>query len=251
MVGNGRRMNRLVAFLVVVCSAVSGCRAWDCSAADKQTLLDFKNGFVDTNGVFNTWSDSTVNCCAWKGITCRESDGAILEINIVGSSGTNQQPYRSPSYQGTVGAGLVALTQLQKLKIEWVLFNGPIPQQWGDFSTTLVLITINNANLRNDIPSTLVNIQNLRHLDLKNNHLTGSIPSTFCTHKKINYIDVSYNDMTYLLVPPCLVNQNNLTVIFDHQGNSTSPGYPAAGSTLTVSSLLLAIGALTTALLFL
>lgn len=98
MVGNGRRMNCLVVFLVVVCLVVLGCRVWDCLVVDKQILLDFKNGFVDMNGVFNIWSDSIVNCCVWKGIICCELDGVILEINIVGFFGINQQLYCSLSY---------------------------------------------------------------------------------------------------------------------------------------------------------
>lgn len=256
MEGGGRRRgsSNAAAILVLLCFAmISGGRAWDCSAADKQVLLNFKNGFVDNVGVFSTWQSNSTNCCTWEGVSCRESDGAVIELAIVGSSGSNQQPYRDTSYSGgTVGAGLIALTHLQKLKIQWVLFNGGIPSQWGDFSDNLIWITVNNANLRNDIPSNLANINKLQRLDLKSNHLTGSIPSTFCSHQHINYIDVSYNDMNYILVPACLQGQNNITIIYDGQGQSTSPGSPGAGSILTVaSSLVLAVGALSSAFLLL
>ena len=170
---------------------------------------------------------------------------------MVGSSGSNQQAYAGYN-NGTVGAGLVSLTHLEKLKIQWVLFNGPIPSTWGGFSSNLIWITINDANLRDDIPSNLANIQSLQHLDLKSNHLTGSIPSTFCSDPNLTYIDVSYNDMNYILVPVCLQGQNNITIIYGGQGQSTSPGSPGAGSILTVaSSTLLALGALSSALLFL
>ncbi|KAG0593391.1 hypothetical protein M758_1G319100 [Ceratodon purpureus] len=237
--------------LVVLVLAVSGCQAWDCSATDRAILLDFKNSFVDNTGVFSSWNSTSSNCCTWQGVTCRESDGAVLELAIVGSSASNQQPYRDTSYS-TVGSGLVGLTHLQKLKIQWVLFNGGIPSTWGAFSSNLIWITINNANLRNDIPSNLANIQSLERLDLKSNHLTGSIPSTFCSHPNLNYIDVSYNDMNYILVPACLQGQNNITIIYGNQGQSTSPGSPGAGSILTVaSSVVLAFGAISTALLFL
>jgi len=245
--------NAGVAAILLLCVAITGCRAWDCSANDKAVLLSFKSGFVDNAGVFSTWQSNSTNCCTWTGVTCRESDGAVIELSVIGSSGTNQQPYRDSSYNGgTVGAGLIALAYLQKLKIQWVLFNGGIPSQWGEFSDNLIWITVNNANLRNDIPSNLANINNLQRLDLKENHLTGSIPSTFCTHQKINYIDVSYNDMSYILVPACLQGQNNITIIYEGQGQSTSPGSPGAGSMLTVaSSLVLAVGALSTAVLLL
>lgn len=247
---------RLVALAVVLCSGIiSGCRAWDCAATDRQTLLDFKAGFVDRSGVFSTW-DSSTNCCTWSGVTCRESDGAVLELTLVGSSGSNQQPYRDTGYtSGTVGAGLVSLTHLEKLKIQWVLFNGPIPSQWGEFSSNLAVITINNANLRGDIPSSIASIQSLETLDLKSNHLTGAIPADFCYHKSIEYIDVSYNDMNYLLVPTCLQGQNNsnVTVIYQNQGQSTSPGAPAsAGSIVAVTSaFVFAFGAFSSAVLLL
>lgn len=254
MEGERRRSNAgVAAILLVLGFAISGCRAWDCSAADKAVLLSFKAGFVDNTGVFSTWQSDSTNCCTWAGVTCRESDGAVIELSIIGSSASNQQPYRDTSYSGgTVGAGLIALTYLQKLKIQWVLFNGGIPSQWGEFSDNLIWITINNANLRNDIPSNLANINNLQRLDLKSNHLTGSIPSTFCTHSKINYIDVSYNDMNYILVPACLQGQNNITIIYDGQGQSSSPGSPGAGAILTVASaFVLAFGALSSTFLFL
>lgn len=240
------------AIVLLLCvAAITGSQAWDCSAEDKAVLLSFKSGFVDNTGVFSTWMSNSTNCCTWTGVKCRESDGAILELSVVGSSAS--QPYRDTSYNGgTVGAGLVALKHLQKLNIQWVLFNGGIPSQWGDFSDNLIWITINYANLRNDIPSNLANINNLQRLDLKQNHLTGSIPSTFCTHDKISYIDVSYNDMNYILVPACLQGQNNITIIYDGQGQSSSPGSRGAGSMLTIaSSLVLAMGALSSAFLFL
>lgn len=251
MEGGGKNASLILAVVVVVVVlGASGCGAWVCSAGDQAILTDFKNSFVDNTGVFATWNSS--NCCAWQGVTCRESDGAVLELAVVGSSAANQQPYRDTSYQGNVGSGLDGLQNLQKLKIQWVLFNGPIPSTWGGFSSNLIWITINDANLRDDIPSNLANIQSLQHLDLKSNHLTGSIPSSFCSHPNLTYIDVSYNDMNYILVPVCLQGQNNITIIYGGQGQSTSPGSPGAGSILTVaSSTLLALGALSSALLFL
>jgi hypothetical protein len=245
----GRNNARLAMTLVVLAMVIAGCEAWDCSAVDRAILLNFKNSFVDNAGVFATWSSTSVNCCTWKGVTCRESDGAVLELAVVGSSNSNQQTYRDSSLGGTVGAGLVGLTQLQKLKVQWVLFNDDIPDAWGAFSSNLVWITINNANLRDDIPSALANIQSLQRLDLKSNHLTGDIPSAFCVHRSISYIDVSYNDMDYILVPACL-RLRNITIISDNQGQSTSPGTPGAASSLAVaSSLVLALAALSSALL--
>jgi len=252
MAGEGRRRcgggNAGVAAILLLCVAmISGCRAWDCSVTDKAVLLSFKSYFVDNAGVFSTWQSNSSNCCTWTGVTCRESDGAVLELAVVGVSGSANPTY---SNSGSVGSGLIALTHLQKLKIQWVLFNRGIPSEWGEFSDNLIWITVNYANLRGDIPSNLANINNLQRLDLKQNHLTGSIPSTFCTHQKINYIDVSYNDMSYLLVPACLQGQNNITIIYGGQGQSSSPGSPGAGSMLTVAtSLVLGIGALSSAFL--
>lgn len=250
MEGNASLMMVVVVVMVGVMSR--GVQAWDCSAVDKAILLNFKNSFVDNAGVFTTWSSTSTNCCTWQGVKCRESDGAVLELAVVGSlTAANQQPYRDTRFDsGSVGSGLVGLTQLQKLKIQWVLLNGEIPSTWGAFSSNMVSITINNANLREDIPSSLANIRSLQTLDLKSNHLTGSIPSSFCSHPSLTYIDVSYNDMGYLLVPPCLLN-DNVTIIYDHQGQSTSPGPPSAASSLSVStsSLILASGALSMLLL--
>ena len=160
---NAPVMNGLVALAIVLCSGIiSGCRAWDCAAIERQAMLVFKAGFVDIYGVFSTW-DFSSNCCTWRGVKCRESDGAIIELNLEGNSGSNQQPYRRYN-SGAVGEELVALTHLEKLKIQWVLFNGPIPSQWGEFSSNLAVITINNANLRGGIPPNIARIPNSKLL---------------------------------------------------------------------------------------
>lgn len=249
----------LLILVVLLCWSstwILSCRAWDCSSSDRTTLLDFKSGFVDVDGVFSTWNAST-NCCTWSGVTCRESDGAVLALTLIGTSGnSNNQAYRDASYTGgTVGAVLISLSSLQNLTIQWVLFDGPIPLQWRQFSSNLEVIIVNNANLRDDIPSGLASIPNLQKLDLKSNHLTGAIPADFCYRdRSVEYIDVSYNDMNYLLVPTCLQQESsngNVSVVYNSQGQSSSPGAPVLGAGVSVipSFVVFAFGALSSAIL--
>lgn len=212
-----------------------GTSAWNCSTTSRDALLNFKAGLVDTPNLFVTWTTS-LDCCLWQFVTCRESDGAVLQLQITGSSVS--QPYRNTSYNAyTLGSTLVDLDQLQVLKIQWVLFNSSIPSRWSSFSNNLQNLTVNDANLRNDIPSSLSNIDYLQHLDLKSNHLTGSIPSSFCSMKHLTYLDVSYNDMSSNLVPTCLQGSTSVTLLYGNQGDSTSPGPP--GTSGAVPSALL------------
>lgn len=213
----------VVVVLVVLSPRLPGLHAWYCSAGDRETLLEFRSAFVDVGGVFSTWNPNS-NCCTWRGVRCAERDGAVLELTLVGNSQSGSlQSYRDPRFVG-VGAGLVALASLQQLTIQWLILDQPVPSEWGEFSSNLQIIVINNANLYGNIPSSLAYIPNLQTLDLRSNHLMGVIPLEFCKQRSIRYIDVSFNDLNNMPVPRCL--NRIVIVVYNNQGQNTSPGPP-------------------------
>lgn len=219
-------LSRILSFItlaIIFSFFFTTATAWTCDASSRQALLAFKAGLVDKMNMFSSWNDNS-DCCSWQYVSCNVY-GAVTGLSITGSSSSNQQDYRNTSYNTDVlGATLVALPSLQTLKIQWVLFNGPIPSNWGAFPSSLVSIILNDCDLQGWIPSSMSKIANLQHLDLSNNHLTGTIPDSFCTMYHLIYLDVSYNDMPGSIVPSCLQNVNGLTLKVGNQGQSSSPG---------------------------
>jgi len=101
-------------------------------------------------------------------------------------------------------------------------FNSKIPSQWSSFSDSLVVLTVNNCDLQDDIPSGIASNSHLQTLDLKSNSLSGDIPSKLCNLQDLKYLDLSYNELDTSDVPDCLANGGSVTnVNYGHQSPSS------------------------------
>lgn len=184
-------------------------------------MLEFRSAFSDPSGkVFSSW-DNGGDCCDWKGVTCQ--DGAVIVLDVEGPSGTGSDYVTSnQSYSGKPGRTLVKLKDLQTLKLKNLQFSSKIPSQWSSFSDSLVVITVNNCDLQDDIPSGIASNIHLQTLDLKANSLTGDIPSKLCNLQDLKYLDLSYNQLDTSDVPDCLANGGSVTnVNYGHQSASS------------------------------
>ncbi len=229
------------AVLFLLSVFIGSCSAWTCSSDSETALLGFKNGLIDPDGLLDEWVPGT-NCCYWPYVTCRQSDGAVIELSITGSARPNHQPYRSKN-ANSLGSTLADLTELQLLKLQWIFFNSPIPSAWGSFSDNLVFLIVNDCNLQGSIPSNLGDIHSLQRLDLQANFLTGVIPQQLCNLQSLNYLDVSYNNLqSGAIVPTCFQNRPGLHLSTGNQdegGNQNNNNHATHSSTPTTSSFFL------------
>ncbi|XP_028556693.1 receptor-like protein 7 isoform X6 [Dendrobium catenatum] len=61
-------------FFSINCNALG-----QCLQAESSALLQLKRGF--TSGDLDSWKQST-NCCIWEGVTCDESLGRVIGLDL-------------------------------------------------------------------------------------------------------------------------------------------------------------------------
>jgi hypothetical protein len=68
-----------------------------------------------------------------------------------------------------------------------------LPNQFINLTKDLTYLNLYKSNIHGEIPSSLLNLQNLRYLDLSYNQLQGSIPDGTGQLPNIQHFDVSGN----------------------------------------------------------
>lgn len=150
-----------------------------CQNDQRLALLHFKQSFnIDTNpedycalesisqnsneGVQNSYPktiswNSSIDCCLWDGVTCDESTGQVIELDLSCSQ-----------LLGTIDSNstLFHLSHLQKLNLAYNGLSGSsISHRFGDFSY-LTHLNLSNLDLSGQIPSEIFYLPNLISLDL-------------------------------------------------------------------------------------
>ncbi|KAK2406995.1 receptor protein EIX2 [Trifolium repens] len=72
-------------------------------------------------------------------------------------------------------------------------FTSQLPNQFINLTKDLTYLNLYKSNIHGEIPSSLLNLQNLRYLDLSYNQLQGSIPDGTGQLPNIQHFDVSGN----------------------------------------------------------
>ncbi|KAH7527931.1 hypothetical protein FEM48_Zijuj05G0018500 [Ziziphus jujuba var. spinosa] len=52
----------------------------NCMESDQEALIDFKNGLHDPVNRLSSWKGS--NCCHWPGISCENTTGAVIGVDL-------------------------------------------------------------------------------------------------------------------------------------------------------------------------
>nr|GMD72852.1 receptor-like protein 12 [Ipomoea batatas] len=103
-----------------------------------------------------SWN-SSIDCCLWDGVTCDESTGQVVELDLSCSQ-----------LLGTIDSNstLFHLSHLQKLNLAGNRFDGSfISHKFGDFSY-LTHLNLSSSRLSGQIPSKILHLPNLISLDL-------------------------------------------------------------------------------------
>ncbi|PON90667.1 Tyrosine-protein kinase [Trema orientale] len=120
--------------------------------------LDNQNQFPMSSWVGNS-------PCKWSGITCANSVGSVIRIDLPDSGLT-----------GTLNAfNFSSFTSLQSLDLSNNLLFGEIPPEIGLVSSLCFLYLFNNS-LNGSIPMEIGSLSSLEVLGLGTNKLTGTIP---------------------------------------------------------------------------
>uniref|UniRef100_A0A2N9J2Z5 Leucine-rich repeat-containing N-terminal plant-type domain-containing protein n=1 Tax=Fagus sylvatica TaxID=28930 RepID=A0A2N9J2Z5_FAGSY len=171
-----------------------------CHPDQSSALLQFKNSFsvphdnlisfhcdifhgIQSYPKTDSWKNGT-NCCAWNGITCDNSTGHVIGIDLSCSQ-----------LQGTIhsNSSLFSLHHLQRLNLSYNDFTGSnLLSQFGWFA-------------------------NMTHLNLTTCNLAGQVPSEIAYLSKLVSLDLSWNGnlkLDELSLQRLIQNQTKLSELF-------------------------------------
>ncbi|XP_022737233.1 receptor-like protein kinase 5 [Durio zibethinus] len=147
--------------------------SFSCIERERQTLLKLKQSFQDPFCRLSSWKGN--NCCIWKGVSCDETNGHIVKLNLRAPSrlisddsifGLNIITKNSFLVPPEVNSCLPGLRYLEHLDLSGNDFRyRAIPQFFG-LMKQLRYRNISNARFNGTVPNNLGNLTSLRVLDL-------------------------------------------------------------------------------------
>ncbi|XP_024467598.2 probable LRR receptor-like serine/threonine-protein kinase At3g47570 isoform X7 [Populus trichocarpa] len=108
-----------------------------------------------------------------------------IASNNLGSGDANDLSFLS---------SLTNATNLEELIITQNNFQGQLPPQISNLSTTLEIMGLDSNLLFGSIPDGIENLISLNDFEVQNNHLSGKFPEFFQDFKSLKILDLSYNN---------------------------------------------------------
>ncbi|RVW28877.1 LRR receptor-like serine/threonine-protein kinase FLS2 [Vitis vinifera] len=171
----------------------------NCLRADREALLDFKNGLKDSSdNRLSSWIGG--NCCQWEGIGCENNTGVVISIDLHNPYYLEEayENWSSMNLSGEIRPSLIELKYLRSLDLSGNSFEHiPIPKFFGSLKS-LQYLNLSNCGFRGAIPPTLGNLSNLQFLDLSSiesqlfvKNLEWMTNLVSLRHLKLNYVNLS------------------------------------------------------------
>ncbi|XP_045805111.1 receptor-like protein EIX2 [Trifolium pratense] len=105
------------------------------------------------------------------------------------------------------------LSSLLTLDLSENNFTSPLPNGFFNLTKDLTDLSIYGSNIHGKIPSCLLNLQNLRFLDLSFNQLQGSIPDGMGRLPNIQLLDLNSNMLSGSNIPSTVGNLSSLNYL--------------------------------------
>jgi len=158
-----------------------------------------------------SWLSTVVQVCEWKGITCDDSDTAVLSLELGGNGLSGTLPdelkllrylqtlsFPGNSIGGTLPPGYSDLYDLEVLDLSGNLLTGSLPKVYGGFGSfeLLRVFDLGDNELEGSIPSELGDMPSLETIALCSNALTGTIPSALGSLDELKSLRLGSNRLT-------------------------------------------------------
>ncbi|KAL0010025.1 hypothetical protein SO802_005133 [Lithocarpus litseifolius] len=165
-----------------------------CIEKDKQALLSFKQGLVDSGNVLSSWSDHE-DCCRWHGVRCDSNTSQVTELHLsCPMDGDGDFNYKK-TLGGVISHSLLELEHLNYLDLSWNEFNCTgIPSFLGSMGSMRHL-DLHDSGFCGVIPYQLGNLSSLHYLNLGHNFLHADNLHWMSSLSAIQYLDLSSADL--------------------------------------------------------
>ncbi|TYH03366.1 hypothetical protein ES288_A09G213800v1, partial [Gossypium darwinii] len=167
----------------------------------RETLLKLKQSFKDPYHRLSSWKGN--NCCIWRGISCDETNGHVVKLNLRAPWASLLREERKSLVASVLNSCLLQFTYLEHLDLSGNNFQySPIPQIFGSMKQ-LRYLNISNSRF-NDQGSPwaltvhnvqwISNLSSLQHLGMAGICL-GETPSLFQIQNmtSLRFLDLSFN----------------------------------------------------------
>ncbi|KAJ9540631.1 hypothetical protein OSB04_027137 [Centaurea solstitialis] len=153
-----------------------------CKDDEREALLQFKHGLIDPANKLASWIDEKKECCNWAGIVCDNFTGHVHQIRLRGAGGHCHHHYYTTDENDQV----------------------LMPMLRGDLSPSLVqlqqLVHLDlscNDFGRTQVPRFMGSLKNLRYLNLSSSKFGGIIPPQLGNLSKLEVLDLrrSFDDV--------------------------------------------------------
>ncbi|XVF12498.1 hypothetical protein REPUB_Repub08aG0124100 [Reevesia pubescens] len=137
-------------------------KSFSCIEEERQTLLKLKQSFEDPFHRLSSWKGN--NCCIWKGVSCDETNGHVVKLNLRAPSRFNNKNF-------IVKTSSLVGPELRYLNISNAGFNGSVPNNLGNLIGLRVLdLSISDGGLSwaltTDDVQWISNLTSLQHLGM-------------------------------------------------------------------------------------
>ncbi|CAN4104950.1 unnamed protein product [Withania somnifera] len=200
-----------------------------CLKTEKEALVRFKQELLDVHGRLSSWGNEGFNqdCCTWRGVSCDNQTGNVIELDLHGPSSPNASVAIAPLV-GKVSPALQELKQLKYLDLSYNQISGGIP----DFLDSLSKLAYLNLSCVGDgfttVPPILGNLSSLNTLDLSyNDFLFVNNLEWISRLHQLRYLVIGHVNNLNNSVYTWLFNLGNLTHL-DLSGNALYGPIPDA-----------------------
>ncbi|KAH7527916.1 hypothetical protein FEM48_Zijuj05G0017000 [Ziziphus jujuba var. spinosa] len=136
----------------------------NCLDSDKEALMDFKTGLHDPENRLSSWKGS--NCCQWQGISCNNTTGAVIAVDLHNPHGSSSR-HDFWSLSGEIRPSLTKLKSLRHLDLSFSTFNDNLIPEFFGYLKDLQYLNLSNAGFSGAIPPNLGNLSSLQYLDIE------------------------------------------------------------------------------------
>ncbi|KAL8146616.1 receptor-like protein 7 [Apium graveolens] len=170
----------LLLTLLVQVSLLCVLASGQCLDSQRRLLLQLKQSLTFDSSVSTKlvqWNRTTIDCCSWRGVTCRKNSGRVIGLDLDNEGITSEINSSSTLFR---------LQFLERLNLASNSFNDT------------------------QIPSGLVHFTSLAYLNLSNS-FSGQVPNVFSRMKKLAVLDLSSSYSLKIEKPRLSIIVQNLT----------------------------------------